>query len=209
MYLPSAFREENPDVLVEFMRAHSFATLVSTLDGVPTASHVPLSVSHDAGVVRLSGHLAKPNPQWRAFGNGESLAIFAGPHAYVSPSLYDKRESVPTWNYIAVHAYGTPRILSQSGSRDALKAMLEALIQTHEPAYRLQWDQLPEGFRDGMINGIVGFEIVVTRLEGKYKLSQNRSEADQRRVALSLSHSTDPAAAAVGRAMQAVLGAEG
>jgi transcriptional regulator len=108
MYIPHAFREENVETLVEFMRANSFATLVSVLDGAPFATHLPLLADWQDGEVMVSGHLARPNAQWRAFGEGESLAIFTGPHAYISPSLYEKRESVPTWNYIAVHAYGRP-----------------------------------------------------------------------------------------------------
>ena len=209
MYLPNAFREDDPETLVSFMRAHSFATLVSLLDGSPVASHIPLIVGWQGGVVSLRGHLAMPNPQWRVFGSGESLAIFSGPHAYISPSLYEKRESVPTWNYMAVHAYGSPRIFRLAESREAVKAMLEAMIETYDPSYKSQWDELSDGFREGMLNGIVGFEMVVTRLEGKYKLSQNRSQADQQRVAASLSQSPDPTVSAVGRAMRAHLGWEG
>lgn len=202
MYVPNAFREDNVETLVAFMRAQSFATLVSVLDGTPFASHIPVVVRQDGGAVRLLGHLARANPQWRAFGNGETLAIFTGPHAYVSPSLYEKRESVPTWNYIAVHAYGTPRILALEDSRQALEGMLEAMIESYDPSYRRQWDELSEKFREGMMTGIVGFEVTVTRLEGKYKLSQNRSVTDQKRVARSLLLNTDPTIFRVGEAMR-------
>lgn len=202
MYVPNAFREDNVETLVAFMRAQSFATLVSVLDGTPFASHIPMVVRQDGGAVRLLGHLAKGNPQWRALGNGETLAIFTGPHAYVSPSLYEKRESVPTWNYIAVHAYGTPRILALEDSRQALEGMLEAMIESYDPSYRRQWDELSEKFREGMMTGIVGFEVTVTRLEGKYKLSQNRSVTDQKRVARSLLLNTDPTIFRVGEAMR-------
>jgi transcriptional regulator len=209
MYIPNAFREENVERLVAFMRAHSFATLVSVLDGSPFASHVPIVVRRQEGILQLVGHLAKPNPHWKAFGAGESLAIFTGPHAYVSPSLYEKRESVPTWNYIAVHAYGVPHILTLADSRRAMEEMLAAMIATYDPSYSTQWDEQSDKYREGMMNGIVGFEMAVTRLEGKVKLSQNRSQTDQRTVAQSLVQSTDPAIAGVGRAMQANLEPKG
>ncbi len=209
MYIPNAFREDDLDKLVGFMRAHSFATLVSVLDGSPFASHVPLLVRRQGGVVLLIGHLAKPNPQWKMFGSGESLAIFTGPHAYISPSLYEKRESVPTWNYIAVHAYGTPRIITLADSPQALEELLQSLIEAYDPSYRSQWMELSEKYREGMMNGIVAFEMTVTRLEGKYKLNQNRGQADQRSVAQSLLQSTDPTISGVGEAMKANLASEG
>jgi len=106
MYIPNAFREDDQATLVAFMRAHSFATLVSVVDGTPFATHLPLVISEESGQILLVGHLAKANPHWRALTASDSLVIFQGPHAYISPSLYEKRESVPTWNYIAVHAYG-------------------------------------------------------------------------------------------------------
>jgi len=209
MYIPNAFREDDLDKLVGFMRVHSFATLVSVLDGSPFASHVPLLVRRQGSIIQLIGHLAKPNPQWKAFGGGESLAIFSGPHAYISPSLYETRESVPTWNYIAVHAYGTPRTVTLADSPQALKEVLQSLIEAYDPSYRSQWDELSTKYREGMMNGIVAFEMTVTRLEGKYKLSQNRGRDDQRRVAQSLMRSTDPTISGVGQAMKANLGSEG
>lgn len=209
MYIPNAFREDDLEKLVGFMRANSFATLVSVLDGLPVASHVPLVVRWQEDVVQLIGHLAKANPQWEAFGNGESLAIFIGPHAYISPSLYEKRESVPTWNYIAVHAYGTPRVITLADSRHVLEEMLGAIIETYDPSYKGQWNDLSEKFRDGMMNGIVAFEMPVTRLEGKYKLSQNRSFADQERVAQSLLQSAEPTISGIGESMKANLESEG
>ncbi len=209
MYIPNAFREDDLEKLVGFMRANSFATLVSVLDGSPFASHIPLVVRQDGSMVSLLGHLAKPNPQWRAFRKGESLAIFTGPHAYISPSLYEKRESVPTWNYIAVHAYGTPQIITLADSRRALQGMLDAVIETYDLSYKSQWDDLSDKFRESMMNGIVGFEMTVTRLEGKYKLSQNRSQTDQERVAESLLQSADPTISGVGEAMKVDLESEG
>ena len=204
MYVPPAFREDDVDILVAFMRAHSFISLVSVLDGAPVASHIPIVVDAAEGQVSLSGHLAKANPQWRAFDGRPSLAIFSGPHAYVSPSLYEKRESVPTWNYIAVHASGAPRIVTRADDPAAIEALLAAMIQQYEAAYQAQWDGLPAAFRDSMLTGIVAFTMPVTRLEGKCKLSQNRSPADQRSVAAALLASDDPTVAGVGAAMRRI-----
>ena len=202
MYIPPAFHEDDLDTLVAFMRANSFISLVSVLDGAPVASHIPIVVDAADGQVTLRGHLAKANPQWRAFDGRPSLAIFSGPHAYVSPSLYEKRESVPTWNYIAVHATGAPQIVTRADDPAAVEAMLAAMIQQYEAAYQVQWDSLPATFRESMMKGIVAFTMPVTRLEGKYKLSQNRSPADQRKVATALAASDDPTVAAVGEAMR-------
>lgn len=202
MYIPTAYREHDIRTLVAFMQANSFITFVSILDGAPVASHIPVVVTCTEDQVTLSGHLAKANPQWRAFDGRESLAIFNGPHAYVSPSLYEKRESVPTWNYIAVHATGAPQPVTRADDPAAMEVMLAAMIQQYEAAYQAQWDDLPATFREGMMKGIVGFRMRVTRLEGKYKLSQNRSQADQRAVAEALAASHDPTIAGVGEAMR-------
>lgn len=202
MYIPNAFRVDDQGELLAFMRANSFATLVSVERGAPVATHLPLLVEEVGGAVRLTGHLAKANPQWKAFGAGEALAIFQGPHAYISPSNYAARENVPTWNYIAVHAYGAAVPLSAAESRAALEAMMSAMINEYEPAYHPQWEGLSERYRDGMLRGVVGFALHVTRLEGKAKLSQNRSADDQRRVAHALLASDDAAARTTGAAMQ-------
>lgn len=202
MYRPSAFQEDNVDKLVAFMQANSFSTLVTISEGVPCASHVPLVVTVESGVVKLIGHLAKQNPQWQAFEAAESLAIFTGPHAYVSPALYEKRESVPTWNYIAVHAYGMPKIMTLNEFPDAMNQMINEMVDTYEASYKSHWHSLSHSFREGMMNGIVGFEMTVTRLEGKYKLSQNRSQTDQRNVSDALLQSEDTIVRAVGAEMK-------
>ncbi|MBD2214739.1 FMN-binding negative transcriptional regulator [Nostoc linckia FACHB-104] len=202
MYIPTAFREDDIEKLVAFMRAHSFATLVSIVNDVPVASHIPLVVTVENGVVKLLGHLAKANSQWKSFGDGETLAIFTGPHAYISPSLYEKEESVPTWNYIAVHAYGLPQVITLGDSPAQMDQMIDEMIDTYDAGYKSQWHNLSGNFREGMMNGIVAFEITVTSLEGKYKLSQNRSHYDQSHVAHSLVQSTDPHIQAIGAVMK-------
>ena len=202
MYIPKAFQNHDSAELIAFMRANSFATLVSILDGAPFASHIPLIMEVDGESLKLTGHLAKANPHAQAFGNGETLAIFTGPHAYISPALYEKQESVPTWNYIAVHAYGSPVIRLLDDSPQAMEVMLSTMINTYDAGYHAQWEGLSPRYREGMMQGIVAFEMIVTRLEGKYKLSQNRSHADQMAVAHALSHSSDPAVCEIGAAMQ-------
>jgi transcriptional regulator len=201
MYIPPHFRENDTEKLVAFMQAHSFATLISVADGVPIASHVPLVVTFQNGVVTLTGHLAKANAQWRQFEHGESLAVFTGPHAYVSPTLYERTENVPTWNYIAVHAYGVPKILTLKESPAQMEAMIGTMIKSYEATYQEQWQNLSEDYRDRMMQGIVGFEMTVTRLQGKYKMSQNRSLIDQHQVAQALLQSSDPDAKAIGEEM--------
>jgi transcriptional regulator len=202
MYIPPAFREDDIEKLVSFMRANSFATLVSIVNDVLVASHIPLVVTVKDGVVTLSGHLAKPNPQWQGFGVGETLAVFTGPHAYISPSLYENQQSVPTWNYIAVHAYGSPQIITLGDSPEQMDKMIDEMIDTYEAEYKSQWHNLSDNFREGMMNGIIAFEMTVTRLEGKYKLSQNRSHADQYHVAHTLLQSPEATVQAIGAAMK-------
>lgn len=202
MYLPPHFRQEERAELVAFMRANAFATLVSVVDGLPFATHLPLILEEQGEELMITGHVAKPNPHWKGFDSAESLAIFGGPHAYISPSLYEKVESVPTWNYIAVHAYGTPVIHTYADAPERVQKMLETMMQSFEPAYLAQWETLSEKFRTGMMMGIVAFEMRITRLEGKYKLSQNRSLVDRETVAASLQDSTDSSAAAIAAAMQ-------
>jgi transcriptional regulator len=194
MYRPTVFQEDNVDKLISFIRANSFATLVSISDAIPCASHVPLVVTMEKDVVKLTGHLAKQNPQWQSFSVAESLAIFTGAHAYISPTLYEKNESVPTWNYIAVHAYGIPKVITLADAPEAMNEMIEKMVDTYEVTYQQQWDGLSEKYREGMMNGIIGFEMTVSRLEGKYKLSQNKSQTEQQNIAESLLksiHSTD------------------
>lgn len=202
MYRPTIFQEDNVDKLIAFIRANSFATLVSIVDGIPCASHIPLIITVEADVVKLTGHLAKQNPQWQDFAAAESLAIFTGAHAYISPTLYEKQESVPTWNYIAVHAYGMPKVITLADDSAAMNEMIDKMVDTYEATYQKQWDDLSDRYREGMMNGIVGFEMTVSRLEGKYKLSQNKSQIDRQNIAESLSKSTDSIERNVGMEMK-------
>ena len=172
------------------MRANPFAVLISAIDEGPFASHVPLIIRETGDQVYLRGHVAKANPHWKYLENSprDTLVIFHGPHAYISPAHYATREVVPTWNYGAVHVYGNARTFSSHGE---LLEMLHELIPMFEPAYADQWAGLSDAYRERMLGHIVGFEIAVTKVEAKFKLSQNRPVEDRRSVVHHLSQSTD------------------
>ena len=198
MYIPPAFRVEDQARLAAFLREYSFATFI-TNDGVaPFASHLPMLYRSDLGEHgTLIAHLARANPQWQHFAEGrEALAIFHGPHGYISPSWYATSPAVPTWNYAVVHAYGVPRIFED---HDRIAALLRETISLYESSFAQPWPgELPADYLDKMIRGIVAFEMPITRLEGKFKLGQNRSPADVQGVyqALSQSPSNDDRALA-------------
>jgi transcriptional regulator len=187
MYLPCHFAEPRVEVLHEAIRHAGLATLVTTgRDGLD-ASHVPLLLDHEPGPLgRLVGHVARGNPQWRDTPEASrALAIFLGPHSYVTPSWYPtKRETgkvVPTWNYVAIHAHGTVRFFQE---REQLLDVVTRLTDRHERGRPLPWQvtDAPADYLDGMLKGIVGVELTITRLEGKWKASQNRNEVDRRGV---------------------------
>ncbi|MEO7360335.1 MAG: FMN-binding negative transcriptional regulator, partial [Gemmatimonadaceae bacterium] len=139
MYIPTHFREDDRGNLLAFMRAHSFATVVSIVNGIPFATHIPVSVEMRDDIVFLTGHVSKANEHVRAFApesTALSLIIFSGPHAYVSPSAYEARESVPTWNYIAVHAVGVLHTVRFAESPRLMEVMLDTMIAQYDPAYQ-------------------------------------------------------------------------
>ena len=174
MYVPDHFREDRPDVLHDAIRRIGFATLVTT--GME-ANHLPMLLQD--GVLR--GHVARANPVWKA-GGGAALAIFLGPHAYVSPSWYPSKaetgKAVPTWNYLTVHARGHIRWIQDAAW---LHVHVAGLSDTHEAGRAEPWavTDAPAAYIDSLVRAIVGFEIMIESLEGKWKLSQNRSAADQ------------------------------
>jgi transcriptional regulator len=127
----------------------------------------------------IEGHFAKANRHWQALAGRDTLVIFSGPHSYVSPTLYTEPLSVPTWNYIAIHACGTMELIEDDDGKDEL---LKGLIELHEPSYAERWREMPVGFRRTMLAGIVGFRIVISRIEGKFKVSQNRNETERNNV---------------------------
>lgn len=176
---------------ISFMQRYSFATLVTVAEGVPSATHLPFVVEQRDGKVVLISHLARANPQADELLNGKALVIFAEPHAYISPKHYEHEKNVPTWNYIAVHAYGNSSLIE---SPEKKAALLAQTINFYEAAYLHQWQALPDDYKLNMMKGIVGFEIEVDDLQGKKKLSQNRSEVEKQNIITDLSNSPDSAA---------------
>jgi transcriptional regulator len=209
MYIPKAFHVGHQQILHEFIASNSFATLVSTIDGKPFATHLPLLFDRARSAHgTLLGHVARANPQWHAFdGKQEALAIFQGPHAYVSPSWYAASPAVPTWNYTAVHVYGVPQVIDDER---AFSDLLDRLIAFYEAGMPRPWPGvLPAEFRANLMRGIVGFAMDIERIEGKFKLSQNRSHEDQCRVVERLEMSADPEAKALGELTRKHLGLNG
>jgi transcriptional regulator len=189
VYIPDAFAETDLGRLHDLIEAYDFAMLITNGAPAPFVSHLPFLLDRTSGPNGvLQAHMARGNPHWRNF-DGEALVVFHGPHSYVSPSWYEPdAPAVPTWNYAVVHAYGTPRIIDDP---QAVRAHKERLIATHEAGRLPAWNMAgqPPDYIEGMLKGIVGFEIPIARLEGKFKLSQNRSEADRRNVAQTFAES--------------------
>ncbi len=196
MYIPKAFREDDINTLHKLMREYSFATLITQHEGVPFATHLPFILDAQRGPNgTLLAHMARANPQWHHFASAQDvLVIFQGPHAYISPSWYEVELSVPTWNYAVVHAYGLPRLIEDQVK---LYNLLKSLIHTHEAHFEKPWPfNLPDDYLQKMMHGIVGFEIEITRLEGKFKLSQNRTSIERENVIAALQESRDTLAIA-------------
>jgi len=179
MYIPSFNKFEDQQEAISFMQKYSFATIVTVKDGLPVATHLPFLIKQKDDKVILSAHFAKANPQAVDSINNNALVIFTEPHAYISPKHYEKTESVPTWNYLAVHAYGKCVLLDGEENKAAL---LKETIKYYESDYLKQWDSLPDDFKQKMMKGIVAFEIVVDDLQAKSKLSQNRTEKERENI---------------------------
>ena len=206
MYIPKLF--EGPEVTGrEIMQAHSWALLMTTAeDGAPTATHLAL-VWQDDGSTHgsLIGHVARANSHWKLFDRpAESLALFWGPHAYVSPTWYTPGAKVPTWNYVTVHAYGRPQIIEDT---KGVLDILATLARTYEGAGTEAWvlDRLPPGNAEAQTRGIVAFRIPLSRIETKLKLSQNREIEDRRNVIEKLEASDGQDSQATARWMKRVL----
>ncbi|MDE0205041.1 MAG: FMN-binding negative transcriptional regulator [Candidatus Tectomicrobia bacterium] len=207
MYTPEQFRVSDLPTLQADMQRWNFATLITPdADEGPQVTHLPLLLDRGRGPFGvLAGHMARANPHWKAFGGSrESLAIFHGPHGYVSPRWYVSEIAVPTWNYVAVHAFGTPRLVEGS---EAMVAHLNALIRYHEGTGTDSWrpDGLPPDTFAALLNGIVCFELPIARIEGKAKLGQNRSRGD----VLGAIRGLQAADAAANRELIEVMGSRG
>jgi transcriptional regulator len=201
VYLPQHFTETDQAVLLDHIERHDFGLLVTQGGGL-IASQVPFLVERRDGKLFLLGHLARLNPQCADLASGgEMLVIFQGPHAYISPGWYEAGPAVPTWNYASVHAYGAARrIVDKAWLSDFLRRLSDRHEAREATPWRMQ--DLPEAFLNGMLNGIVGFELAVSRLEGKFKLSQNRPSADRPRIIAALEARDDADSHGVARLMR-------
>ena len=194
MYIPKQFEVTDLATLHEFIETHSFATLVTAAGEQPIATRVPLLLERSRGRQgTLLGHIARANPQWRSFdGERQCLAMFDGPHAYVSPSWYANAPAVPTWNYAAVHVYGIPRPIHDA---EQLARLVDRMVAAYEAGMAEPWAGiLPADFKASMLKAIVGFSIEIDRIEGKFKLGQNRPLEDRLGTVNRLETSSDPAA---------------
>jgi len=199
MYIPKLYREDDREKILEFLRQNEFATLV-TYDGEkPTASHLLMEVVEEGGSLFVNGHMSKANPLWKLFEkNAEVLVIFQGPHTYISPTWYN-HVNVPTWNYQAVHLYGSPRIVTD---HEETYKLLSQLVSRHEGEESYRLETLPQDFVNKEMKGIVAFQIEVTRIEANYKLSQNRDDEDYRNIIHKLHEREDELSHQVAEAME-------
>jgi len=200
MYVPKAFAVDDVARLHDFMEEFSFAAVVTQRDGELTASHIPFMLDRSVepyGMLRA--HVAIRNPQLADFRSGsQALVIFQGPHSYISPSWYVNPENVPTWNYTVVHAYGAPKIMD----RETMVSFLKDLAGKHERSFEQPWDFDPNAaWIEKLLPEIAGFEIKIEKLQGKFKLNQNRTPADREGVIETLSESEDALQRAVARLM--------
>jgi len=170
------------------MQRFNFATFITIVEERPFATHLPCVIIKRNDELVITSHFAKANEHWKHIHAENNLVIFSEPHAYVSPEHYNKKENVPTWNYLAIHAYGKGKVIED---KQGVLEVLEAMINNHEPKYQKQWDELPEKYKDGMLNGIVAFELEVNELQSKEKLSQNKKEEEQTRIINSFSKGSD------------------
>jgi len=201
MYVPCAFERTDPTELFGFIESHSFALLVSAHDGEPFATHLPFLLDRVTGAQgTLVGHMARANPHWRDLNGRPVLAVFSGPHAYVSPSWYEAEDVVPTWNYVAVHATGTFQLVDDPAETAGI---LAATVATYERGMPAPWrlDTASDYFRS-RARAIVAFRVEITCLEGKWKLSQNHPQERREKVARVLERSEDPDAREVARLMR-------
>ena len=205
MYSPPYNRVEKRAEVLEFMRANNFVLLVTGKNAALHASHLPVMLHEEKERIFLDMHMARANAQWREFSGAEVLVIFFGPHAYVSPRWYEEEERVPTWNYAAVHAYGVPKIIPD---KKAKLASQRRLVESLDPQWLPKFDGLRQEYVEMMLDGIVNFTIPVSRLETRWKLSQNRSRREQELIAAALDKSADSTERALAALTRKHLGGE-
>lgn len=187
MYIPTYFKIKEEEIVYSVMKEHSFATLISQHDGSPFATHLPLILNSEK--TNLYGHFARPNPQWKDIENQTVLAIFQGPHCYISPSWYETNKAVPTWNYVSVHVYGEVEILQDE--QELITSLQELVWKYEAPNSSYQLQDVDNDFLAKMNKGVQGFKMKISRIEGKAKLSQNHSPERQELVIRQLEQSSN------------------
>ena len=194
MYIPKGFNFENDAEMVVFMKHYSFATMVTNKASLPLATQLPFIIKDKPEGLLLNAHFALANEQAKYIEQSTSLVIFSEPHAYISPAHYDKLESVPTWDYVTVHAYGNAQIINDENAK---RAAFEEMIIMYEPVYLEQWKSLSEKFKLGMMKGTVVFDFTVTDLQGQKKISQNKNEREREKIIAHLDNSNSSSEKAI------------
>lgn len=198
MYIPKDFEQKEKEKSIAFMQAYNFAIIISVKNNLPIATHLPFIIEEKNDTIILTSHLSKANEQWKTFNDNEVLVIFSEPHAYISPTLYEKQQNVPTWNYVAVHAYGNINIFE---SDEEKLNVLYKQMQFQEANYIEQFNSLDKNYINGLLKGIVAFEMVVTKLESKAKLSQNKTKQERTNIKQHLLDSDDDVMKNLGKLM--------
>jgi len=199
MYVPAHFRLTDEATIDAFMQRELFGIIVTQGDDAPVATHLPMLYERNAdGRATIMAHIARANPEWQTFESVKVLAIFQGPHAYISPSLYDGERNVPTWDYTAIHAYGKAHIVDDDAEAVSIVRRLTKRMEI-ERANPWNVETLSQDYLQTMVRGIVAFRIDVERIEAQFKLSQNRSQAERERIIAELSQSPDTTQRALAR----------
>jgi transcriptional regulator len=202
MYLRRAFTITDRETQLNVIRDSGWGCIFGMKDGMPIASHLPFLVVGEPGRERLEGHMSRANPHWETFRSSEEmLVVFQGPHTYVTPSLSKADRALPTWNYAAVHVYGRPVIVEDP---DEVRALIKRLVDFRESEFDVSWhlDNLDQEWVDSKLRGIVSFHMPIERMEATFRLMQNRTAEDRRRVADALSKSDDTNAQGVAAMMR-------
>lgn len=199
MYIPPKFKLKDEAQIRAYIRQYPFATLITAAENYPIATHLPFIIEQEGEQWYLLSHLAKANPQWKGLATQQPLVVFQEPHAYISPTYYEKEENVPTWNYIAVHVYGKVEMLLET--KQAVE-VLEKTIAVFEKSFQGQWENLDEGYKKRLLNGMVAFRIKINKLEAKEKLSQNKTAQEQQTISDALLDTSDSSAQQLGEIMK-------
>jgi transcriptional regulator len=178
MYIPPHFKITDESIAYDIIKEHGFASLISQHNGMPLATHLPLLLNKEN--TYLYGHFARPNPQWKDIESQTFLAIFHGPHCYISPSWYETNQAVPTWNYVTVHVYGELELVEDED--EVMESLQDLVMKYEDPNSPYTLEDVDSKYLAGMNKGIQGFKLHITKIEGKAKLSQNHSAHRQERV---------------------------